>query len=134
MLAFSGVRSLGSGIADEVVLRSLEKHPLYFFIIQAGSEGNPIDLIQEKELQIIASRLLFRILDGPDFSSLLDEERAEKALHVAEKLLTDMKREIIRGEELIRLEQALKTARQEGQKEKEQELLAQFVLLSRENR
>ena len=134
MLAFAPVRSLGNGMADEVVLRSLEKHPLYFFVVQAGSQGNPLDLIEDKELQIVAGRLLFRILDGPDFFTLPEEERTEKALHVAEKLLIDLKREIIRGEELIRLEQALKTARQEGQKAKEQELLAQFVLLSRENR
>ena len=86
-------------------------------------------------LQTVAGRLLFRILDGPDFFlTLPDEERVEKAVHVAEKFLIDLKREIIRGEELIRLELALKAARQEGQKEKEQELLAQFVLLSRENR
>jgi len=134
MIAFSQVRSLRSGISDELILRFLEKHPLYFFIVQAGSEGNPLDLIEEKELRTVAGRLFFRILDGPDFSTLEDEERVEKAVHVAEKLLTDLKREIIRGEELVRLELALKTARQEGRKEQEQELLARFVLLSRENR
>ncbi len=134
MLAFSQVRLLQKGITDEIVLRSLEKHPLYFFIVQAGNTGNPIEFIGEKELQTVAGGLMFRILDGPDFVGLSDEDRGPKAVQVAEKLLLDMKREIIRGEELIRLELALKKARQEGQKEKEQELLAQFVLLSRENR
>lgn len=134
MLAFSQVRSLRSGISDEMILHFLEKHPLYFFIVQAGSEGNPLDLIEEKELQTVAGRLLFRILDGPDFAALEDEERLEKAVRVAEKLLIDLKREVIRGEELVRLELALKTARQEGEREKEKELLARFVLLSRENR
>ena len=95
---------------------------------------SPLDLIEEKELKTVAGRLLFRILDGPDFSALEDEERVEKAVQVAEKLLIDLKREVIRGEELVRLELALKTARQEGQREKEKELLARFVLLSRENR
>lgn len=134
MLAFSQVRSLRGGISDEMILHFLEKHPLYFFIVQAGSEGNPLDLIEEKELQTVAGRLLFRILDGPDFAALEDEERLEKAVRVAEKLLIDLKREVIRGEELVRLELALKTARQEGEREKEKELLARFVLLSRENR
>lgn len=133
MLAFPSVRALVRGTPDERVLCFLEKHPLYFFIVQAGDESQPVDLIEDRDLKMLASRLLFRILDGPDFSTLMEEERVEKAQHMAQRLMTDMKKEVIRNEELVGLEHDLEAARRAGAKEKEKELLMRFALLSREN-
>ncbi len=133
MLAFPSVRALVRGTPDERVLCFLEKHPLYFFIVQAGDESQPVDLIEDRDLKMLASRLLFRILDGPDFSTLMEEERVEKAQHMAQRLMTDMKKEVIRNEELVGLEHDLEAAHRAGAKEKEKELLMRFALLSREN-
>jgi DNA primase len=133
MLAFATVRACGRELVDEVVLKYLEKHPLYFFIVQAGDERNPIDLVEDKDLKALAGKLLFRILDGPDFSVLSEEERGPVAGALFDRLVVDMKKEVIRSEELVALEHALEAARRAGEKEKEKELLSKFMLLSREN-
>ncbi len=90
-------------------------------------------MMEASELKTTASRLLFRILDGPDFSTTPEEERATKADQVAEKLLRDLKREVVRSEDLVALERALAEARKRGAKEEERTLLAKFSVLSREN-
>lgn len=133
MLAFVSARTRGIAIEDETILRYLEKHPLYFFLVQAATDRNAIDIIEDKELKSLAGKLIFRILDGPDFSGIPEEERETAAMDIFEKLLLTIKREIIRSEELIALEHALEAARRSGEKEKEKELLNTFMLLSREN-
>lgn len=133
LLAFSSVRAKGSEVSDETILRFLEKHPLYFFIVQAGENREPIDLVEDKELKSAAGRLLFRILDGPDFSNLLEEARVPAAEALFETLIIDMRREVIRSEELINLERDIEAAKRRGDKEQEKILLGRFMLLSREN-
>ena len=134
MLAFGAVRTRGSELDDAPVLRYLEKHPLYFFIVQAGDGRDPIDLVEDKELKSLAGKLLFRSLDGPDFSAVPEEERAAAAIAIFDQLTRDIKKEVIRSEELIALEHAIEAARKSGEKDKEKELLSRFMLLSRENR
>lgn len=133
MLAFSSVRARGIGISDETVLQFLEKHPLYFFILQAGDTRDPMELIEDKALRAVAGRLLFRILDGPDFLAIPEEDRVAISESLFERLVIDMKKEVIRGSELIELERDIEQARRQGEREKERELLGKFMLLSQEN-
>lgn len=133
MLAFVSARTRGIEMDDEIVLRYLEKHPLYFFLVQAAQGRNAIDLIEDKELKSLAGKLLFRILDGPDFSSIPESEREAVAGDLFDRLLVEIKREIIRNEELIAIEHALDAARRAGEKDREKELLSTFMRLSREN-
>src|SRR3990167_95014 len=53
-------------LADDDTKSFLEKHPLHFFLVQAG-EQEPLTLIENPLLKSQATRLAFRILELPDF-------------------------------------------------------------------
>lgn len=116
-------------LADDEIKAFLEKHPLYFFLVQAGDK-EPLLLIEDSVLKSEATRLSFRVLELPDFIGVADEERAGKMLEVAKKYLTDLKGEIMRREKLIALEQALGEAREKKDKGLEKKLLAEFTAIS----
>ncbi len=59
---------------------------------------------------------------------------AAAAIAIFDQLTLDIKKEVIRSEELIALEHAIEAARKSGEKDQEKELLSRFMLLSRENR
>lgn len=107
----------------------LEKHPLYFFLVQAGGR-EPLSLIEDPVLKSEATRLHFRVLESPDFIDVIPEERTNKMLEVAKKYLSDLKQEITRREKLISLERDLGEAREKKDKELEKKLLAQFTEIS----
>lgn len=116
-------------LADDETKAFLEKHPLYFFLVQAG-DREPLGLIEDALLKSEATRLSFRILELPDFIGVADEERTGKMLEVAKKYLEDLKGEIMKREKLLSLEQALGEAREKKDKELEKKLLAQFTEIS----
>ncbi|MDP3957104.1 MAG: DNA primase [bacterium] len=116
-------------LADDETKAFLEKHPLYFFLVQAG-EREPLTLIEDALLKSAATRLSFRVLELPDFIGVADGERTGKMLEVAKKYLKDLKGEIMRREKLIALERALGDAREKKDKELEKELLARFTEIS----
>lgn len=116
-------------LADDETRAFLEKHPLYFFLIQAG-EREPITLIEDAVLKSEATRLSFRVLESPDFIGVADEDRTGKMLEIAKRYLTDLKGEIMKREKLIVLEQALGEAREKKDKDLEKKLLAQFTEIS----
>ncbi|MDO8565804.1 MAG: DNA primase [Candidatus Moranbacteria bacterium] len=116
-------------LADDDTKAFLEKHPLHFFLVQAG-EREPLTLIEDPLLKSEAMRLSFRILELPDFIGVTDEERTGKMLEVAKKYLEDLKGEIMRREKLIALEQALGEAREKKDKELEKKLLKEFAEIS----
>jgi len=107
----------------------LEKHPLYFFLVQAG-EQEPLSLIEDPVLKNEATRLHFHTLESPDFIDVPEEERTGKMLAIAKKYVEDIRTEITKREKLIALERALGDAREKKDKELEKKLLAQFTEIS----
>ncbi len=107
----------------------LEKHPLYFFLIQAGSE-DPISLIEDTALKNEATRLPFHILELPDFIDVLEEDRSEKMLEIARKYLGEMENEVMKKERLLSLEYAIREARKQNDKVLEKKLLMEFTAIS----
>lgn len=107
----------------------LEKHPLYFFLLQAG-DSEPLLLIEDAALKQDATRLLFKSLEAPDFIGVAEEERKGKMLKIAQEYLENLKKEITRREKLLALEQAIKSAREKQDKELEKNLTAQFAKIS----
>jgi len=107
----------------------LEKHPLYFFLVQSGGD-DPIALIEDTALKNEAMRLPFHILELPDFINIPDEERSEKMLGIAKKYLEEMENEVTKKEKLLSLEHALEEARKHNDKVREKELLTQFTAIS----
>jgi len=116
-------------LADGETKAFLEKHPLYFFLVQAG-EREPLSFIEDALLKSEAMRLSFRVLELPDFIGVPDEERIGKMLEVAKKYLENLKGEIMRREKLIALEQSLGEAREKKDKSLEKKLLAEFTAIS----
>jgi len=116
-------------LLDDETKAFLEKHPLYFFLIQAGTR-DPLTLIEDVTLKNEATRLTFHILELPDFIDIPPEDRTGKMLEIAKKYLEDLRREINKREKLIALERALEEARKKNDKELEKKLLSQFTELS----
>jgi DNA primase catalytic core len=108
----------------------LEKHPLYFFIIQGGAERDPLLLIEDAALKSEATRLSFRALESPETATVTAEERAGKMIEIAKRYLDDLHSEVSKREKLIFLEQAIREAREKGDKELEKKLLSEFVSVS----
>lgn len=120
---------LGNLASDDETRAFLEKHPLYFFLVQAG-ESDPLSLIEDVVLKKYATRLLFKTLEAPDFIGATDEERTNKMLEIAMKYMENLKGEISKREKLIALEHAIKSAREKQDKELEKNLVAQFAKIS----
>lgn len=107
----------------------LARHPLFFFIVQAGAH-DPLSLIEKPDLKSLATKLTFRLLSSPDFIDLSTEEIAEKSKHLLEEYLQILENEVGTAEKLQNIEKELQKARAEGDKEREQRLLREFVELS----
>lgn len=107
----------------------LEKHPLFFFLLQAG-DREPLSLIEDATLKSEATRLSFRALESPDFIDVPAEERAGKMLEIAKGYIENLKVEVTRREKLIALERAIGEAREKKDKELEKRLVTQFTEIS----
>jgi DNA primase len=107
----------------------LEKHPLFFFLVQAGDD-DPLSLIEDPALKSEATRLVFKTLEAPDFIGVTEEERKDIMLKIAKEYLENLKTEITKREKLLALERAIKEAREKQDKELEKSLTAQFAKIS----
>lgn len=116
-------------LMDEETRAFFEKHPLFFFLVQAG-DREPVSLIEDAALRNEATRLSFRVLELPDFIGVDPSERTGKMLGMAEGYAEDLKVEITRREKLVALEQAIGEARERKDKELEKKLVAQFTAVS----
>lgn len=116
-------------LMDDETKDFLGRHPLFFFLLQAG-ERDPLSLIEDPALKNEATRLMFRILESPDFIDVPEEELSSKMLGIARGYADHLKTEITKREKLIALERAMNEARQQKDKELEKKLLAQFTEIS----
>ena len=116
-------------LMDDETKDFLGRHPLFFFLLQAG-DRDPLSLIEDAALKSEATRLLFRILESPDFIDVPEEELSNKMLGIAKGYADHLKTEITKREKLIALERAMNEARQKKDKELEKKLLAQFTEIS----
>lgn len=116
-------------LMDDETKDFLGRHPLFFFLLQAG-ERDPLSLIEDPALKNEATRLMFRILESPDFIDVPEEELTNKMLGIAKGYADHLKTEITKREKLIALERAMNEARQQKDKELEKKLLAQFTEIS----
>ncbi len=108
----------------------LAKQPLFFFVLQAG-EHDPLSLIEDKELKSLATGLAFRLLEGPEFTDLSEDEIAVKSRALLEEYLGILLEEVGKNEKLRTIEMALTEARKNNNKEEELRLLQEFVELSK---
>ena len=114
---------------SEAVRDFLGQKPLFFFIVQAGRH-DPLSLIEQPEEKALATKLTFRLLEGPEFMGLDTKETEEKTRKLLEEYLVLLENEVGTTEKRRSLERALEEARRKGDKEKERELLEEFVKLS----
>jgi DNA primase len=119
------------GTLSPEVSAFLSKHPLFFFVLQAGNH-DPLSLIEDKELKGVATGLTFRLLDGPEFVDLTTEEIETKSQVLMVEYLKSLEEEVGKNEKLRNIELALAEARKNSNKEEEQRLLREFVELSRQ--
>lgn len=132
MLADGAVRESLLGRLPEGEVRSFfDKHPLFFFVVQAGMR-DPLSLIEESAPKSEAARLVFRVLESPDIATLAGAERSEKMLEMAGRYLSELGIEVTRREKLRSLAAALDEARQKNDHDREKRLLAEFSALSSE--
>ncbi|OGI16127.1 MAG: DNA primase [Candidatus Moranbacteria bacterium RIFCSPHIGHO2_01_FULL_54_31] len=130
MYADAAVRqALLALLADGETKAFLEKHPLYFFLIQAGT-GDPLSLIEDAALKSEATKLIFRVLALPDFIDVAAGERIAKMLAIAQGYLEKLTTEITKREKLIALERAIGEAREKKDKALETKLVTQFTEIS----
>lgn len=116
-------------LMDDETKAFLEKHLLFFFLLQAG-DREPLSLIEDPTLKSEATRLSFRVLEAPDFIGVAPIDRTGKMLEIAKRYAEQLKVEITKREKLISLEQAIGEAREKGDKELEKKLVAQFTEIS----
>jgi DNA primase len=133
LLAFPGTRERWLPQAEPVVREYLEKHVLFFFILQAGG-SDPVSLMEDAALKGVASKLLFHVLAEPRIESTLPEEREALALSFADELAKELLRELLGTDRLKAIEQEIKAAQTAGDKERAQGLLEEFVSLSKHHR
>jgi DNA primase len=105
----------------------LMQHPLFFFILQAGS-ADPLTLMEDQELKKQAAEELFRLFQAEETKNQSDVHEERKIL------LTQTRAELINeieGKEKLRqIEMSLRAAREAGDRQEEQKLLEEFVTLS----
>jgi DNA primase len=111
------------------VLSFIEKHPLFFFIVQAGAD-DPLSIIDDQNLKSEAARVSFRILESPDVVGLGGDERTEKLSGLAARYLDELSGEVMKREKLVNLEHEIRKAREQNDKDREHALLAEFVSVS----
>ncbi len=132
LYAEPSARKMGTTLSESDETRLfIEKHPLYFFLVQAG-EGDPLAMIEDSALKSEATRLAFRAIESPDMMDVLEEERPQKMAETAEKYFSMLREEIGRREKLLALENDIRAAREQNDKEKEKRLLTEFARVSSE--
>lgn len=130
MYADKSVREKILGLLPNTETRTfLEKHTLFFFLLQAG-EREPLNLIEDQSLKSEAVRLHFRALESPEVAKSVPEEKTATMLEMATRYIEDLHMEITRREKLLSLQKAIEEARRENNKEREKELLTEFVTIS----
>jgi hypothetical protein len=107
-----------------------EQHPLYFFLVQAGGEGDPLSLIADQTLKGEVTRLSFRLLASPEIMEKTGEERQAILADMAGRYLIDVHTEVTKREKLLSLEKSIAEARAQEDKTLEKKLLAEFVAVS----
>ncbi len=112
------------------LLSFFERHPLFFFLIQTGTDRESVDLIEDAALKSEVARLSFRILESPEIAEKAGEERRAILDDMTERYLRDLHSEVTKRERLLSLEKALDEARNAKDRELEKKLLAEFVLVS----
>lgn len=123
------VRHFIQALPDTETRRFIEQHPLFFFAIQAG-ERDPLPLIEDTYLKSDATRLMFRLLEAPDFMNVAEEDRSQKMLDIAKKYWEDLRIEITKREKLLSLERMIDEARTHKDREREKQLVAEFTAIS----
>ncbi len=113
----------------EGVRTFLAKHPLFFFILQAG-DHDPLSLIEDSEQKSLATRLTFRLLGGPEFINLSKEEIHEKNKTLLEEYERVLESEVGTTQKLQNIQLALAEAEKNGNKEEEMRLRKEFSELS----
>lgn len=130
LYAEPSARKIGTLLPAENETRVfLERHPLFFFLVQAG-DGDPLALIEESALKSEATRLSFQALESPDIANIPAEDRPQKMAELAEKYFEMLQEEVGRREKLRALEQDIRAAREKNDKELEKTLLAEFSRVS----
>ncbi len=117
--------------ASPAALGFLEKHPLFFFIRQAGGDRDPLDLIEESALKSQATKLIFHSLEAPALKEMAEDEREVALLATGREYLAALHTQVTQKERMRELEQALREARAKKDKGLEQKLLQEFVEISR---
>ncbi len=117
-------------IVEKDLLFFFEQHPLFFFLVQAGKERDPLSLIEDQKLKSEVTRLSFHILESPEVAGKENEEREKIFKDMALRYLADLHTEVTKREKLLSLEKAIDKARTEKNKEREKQLLAEFVAVS----
>jgi hypothetical protein len=103
------------------------QHPLFFFILQAGS-NDPMTLIEDPELKQQAAGELFKLFQAEEAQNQADiDQQREILLEQARKELIN---EVEGKEKLRQIEIDLRAAREAGDRQQEQRLLEEFVTLS----
>jgi DNA primase len=105
----------------------LMQHPLFFFILQAGSD-DPLTLIEDQGLKKQAAEELFKLFQA-------EETKTEEAIQEQRRVLlvqtrAELINEIEGKEKLRQIEMSLRAARAAGDRQQEQKLLEEFVTLS----
>lgn len=124
---------LGDLADDDETRAFLEKHPLYFFLVQAGGK-EPLSLIEDAVLKKDATRLLFKTLEAPDFIGVAEEDKKDKMLKIAKEYAENLKTEITKREKLLTLERAIQEAREKQDRDLERSLMEQFAKISLDNK
>lgn len=104
-------------------------HPLHFYIVQAG-KNDVFSLIQEKELQQLASKLLFELSRKEEARGILASDLLERRREDLKSLSITLEEELNIKPRLQELEALLAEARKKSDKLEEQKLLEEFTRLS----
>ena len=127
-------KSLTKNVIEQITAKDLslffERHPLFFFLVQAGNDVDALTLIEDASLKSEAARLSFRILESPEVVEKTGEERMVVLQGMVDRYLLDLHGEVTKREKLLALEKSLDEARAKKDKVLEQQLLAEFVAVS----
>lgn len=114
---------------EKEILAFFEKHPLFFFLRQAG-DREPAMLIEDLPLKSEAARLVFNILEMPAIKEIPADEQSAARLHSGEEYLRALRGEVSRKEKMRELERAIRGAREKKDTALEKKLLREFTELS----
>lgn len=127
-------KSLTKNVIEQITAKDLslffERHPLFFFLVQAGNDVDALTLIEDASLKSEAARLSFRILESPEVVEKTGEERMVVLQGMVDRYLLDLHGEVTKREKLLALEKSLDEARAKKDKVLERQLLAEFVAVS----